>query len=231
MGLEVRHPWSTKVSRVFSSSSSSSSACSTKHTHTKGIRMAYSWDNRVKFVVRYMYDIDNNGFLDKNDFECLAVRNTVIETKGKWCENVYKKNQEIMANLWNEIADLADFNKDGEVSVEEFKKGIEMSCKGKNYADFPQAFKFFIDSSFRTIDVDGDGTVGLDEYRSDCVKRMAYKSIKDLDEAYEKLLNDADKKAGGITLERYQERYAHFIGNPDETCNGCFLFGPLEVIE
>jgi len=193
--------------------------------------MAYSWDNRVAFVVRYMYDIDNNGFLDKNDFECLAVRNTVIETKGKWCENVYKKNQEIMANLWNEIADLADFNKDGEVSVEEFKKGIEMSCKGKNYADFPKAFKFFIDSSFRTIDVDGDGSVGLDEYRSDCVKRMAYKSIQELDAAYEKLLTEADKKAGGITLERYQELYAHFIGNPDETCNGCFLFGPLEVIQ
>merc|ERR1711994_240124 len=200
-------------------------------THTKETRMAYSWDNRVAFVVRYMYDIDNNGFLDKNDFECLAVRNTVIETKGKWCENVYKKNQEIMANLWNEIAELADFNKDGEVSVEEFKKGIEMSCKGKPYADFPQAFKFFIDSSFRTIDVDGDGSVGVDEYRSDCVKRMAYKSIKELDAAYEKLLTDADKAAGGITLERYQELYAHFIGTPDETCNGCYLFGPLDLIQ
>jgi len=200
-------------------------------THTKETRMAYSWDNRVAFVVRYMYDIDNNGFLDKNDFECLAVRNTVIETKGKWCENVYKKNQEIMANLWNEIAELADFNKDGEVSVEEFKKGIEMSCKGKPYAEFPKAFKFFIDSSFRTIDVDGDGSVGLDEYRSDCVKRMAYKSIGELDAAYEKLLTDADKKAGGITLERYQELYAHFIGNPDETCNGCYLFGPLDLIQ
>merc|ERR1711994_1225670 len=187
-------------------------------THTKETRMAYSWDNRVAFVVRYMYDIDNNGFLDKNDFECLAVRNTVVETKGKWCEDVYKKNQEIMSNLWTEIAELADFNKDGEVSVDEFKKGIEMSCKGKNYADFPQAFKFFIDSSFRTIDVDGDGSVGLDEYRSDCVKRMAYKSIKELDDAFEKLLTDDDKKKGGITLERYQELYAHFIGNPDETC-------------
>jgi len=193
--------------------------------------MAYSWDNRVKFIVRYMYDIDNNGFLDKNDFECLAVRNTVIETKGQWCENVFKKNQEIMANLWNEIADLADFNKDGEVSVEEFTKGIEKSCKGNPYASFPQGFKFFIDSSFRTIDVDGDGTVGLDEYRSDCVKRMAYKSIKDLDAAYEKLLSEEDRAKGGITLERYQELYAHFIGNPDETCNGCYLFGPLEVIE
>jgi len=192
--------------------------------------MAYSWDNRVKFIVLYMYDIDNNGFLDKNDFECLAVRNTVVETKGKWCENVYKKNQEIMSNLWAEIAELADFNKDGEVSVDEFNKGIEMSCKGKNYADFPKAFKFFIDSSFRTIDVDGDGTVGIDEYRTDCVKRMAYKSIKELDDAFDKLLNADDKAKGGITLERYQELYAQFIGNPDESCNAVYLFGPLEVL-
>jgi hypothetical protein len=48
-----------------------------------------------------------------------------------------------------------------------------------------------------------------------------------LDASYEKLLNDADKKAGGITLPRYQELYAQFIGNPDEKCNACHLFGPL----
>merc|ERR1711963_474771 len=127
---------------------------------------------------------------------------------------------------WNEIAELADFNKDGEVSSEEFKKGIEKSAKGKSFADLPAAFKFFIDAQFRTIDVDGDGTVGLTEYRVDCVNRMAYKDIKDLDAAYEKLLNDDDKKAGGITLARYQELYAQFIGNPDESCNACYLFGP-----
>jgi len=193
--------------------------------------MAYSWDNRVKFVVRYMYDIDNNGFLDKNDFECLAVRNTVIEGKGNWDEATFKKNQEVMANLWNEIAELADFNKDGEVTTDEFKKGIEMSCKGKGFAGLPSAFKFFIDAQFRTIDVDGDGSVGLTEFRVDCVNRMAYKDIKELDAAYEKLLNDDDKKAGGITLARYQELYAQFIGNPDETCNACYLFGPLTPIE
>merc|ERR1719411_1050743 len=192
--------------------------------------MAYSWDNRVKFVVRYMYDIDNNGFLDKNDFECLAVRNTVIEGKGNWDEATFKKNQEVMANLWNEIAELADFNKDGEVSTDEFIKGVEKSAQGKAFADLPAAFKHFIQDQFRTIDVDGDGTVGLTEFRVDCVNRMAYKTIGELDAAYEKLLNDDDKKAGGITLERYQELYAQFIGNPDETCNACFLFGPLEVI-
>merc|ERR1712018_269037 len=223
MGLEVRHPWLAKVSRVFSSSAS------TKHTH-KGSRMAYSWDNRVKFVVRYMYDIDNNGFLDKNDFECLAVRNTVIEGKGNWDEATFKKNQEIMANLWNEIADLADFNKDGEVSTDEFIKGVEKSAKGKQFNELPAAFKHFIQDQFRTIDVDGDGSVGLTEFRVDCVNRMAYKTIGELDAAYEKLLNDEDKKVGGITLERYQESYAQFIGNPDESCPAVNLFGPLSEI-
>jgi len=192
--------------------------------------MAYSWDNRVKFVVRYMYDIDNNGFLDKNDFECLAVRNTVIEGKGEWNDATFKKNQEVMANLWNEIAELADFNKDGEVSSEEFMKGIDLSCKGKSFSELPATFKFFIAEQFKTIDVDGDGTVGLTEFRVDCVNRMAYKSIKELDDAYAKLLNDDDKKAGGISLARYQELYAQFIGNPDETCPAVNLFGPLTEI-
>jgi hypothetical protein len=31
-----------------------------------------------------MYDIDNNGVLDKTDFEHLAVKNTIMEGKGKW---------------------------------------------------------------------------------------------------------------------------------------------------
>jgi Ca2+-binding EF-hand superfamily protein len=194
--------------------------------------MAYTWDNRVKFVVRYMYDIDNNGFLDKNDFECLAVKNTVIELgKRDWDEKAFAKNKEIMANLWNQIAEIADFNKDGEVSVDEFKKGLEMSCKGKGYADLPEAFKFFIEGSFRTIDVDGDGTIGLNEYAVDCVNRMAYKSFDEIKNAYDKLLNEDDKKKGGIDIARYQELYAEFIGNPDETCAACNLFGPLTVIE
>jgi len=193
--------------------------------------MAYSWDNRVKFVVRYMYDIDGNGSLDKNDFECLAVRNTVIEGKGDWNEATFKKNQEVMANLWNEIAELADFNKDGEVDAQEFADAVKKNCMNKPFGEMPGAFKAFIDQYFKSIDVDGDGSVGLTEFRVDCVNRMAYKSIADLDNAYNKLLNDEDKKVGGITLARYQELYAQFIGNPDETCPAVNLFGPLEVIE
>lgn len=192
--------------------------------------MAYTWDNRVKFVVRYMYDIDNNGYLDKNDFECLALRNTLIEGRGMWDDAAYAKNQKIMSDLWNEIAQLADFNKDGQVTVEEFKQAIQKNCSGKSYADFPAAFKTFIANTFKTIDVNGDGLVGIDEYRLDAVSRSAFSDIKEIDNAYNALLSEDDKKADGISLVRYQELYAQFISNPDEKCNAVYLFGPLTVV-
>jgi hypothetical protein len=34
----------------------------------------------------------------------------------------------------------------------------------------------------------GDGSVGINEFRTDCVQRMAYKTIGELDASYEKLL-------------------------------------------
>merc|ERR1712168_803219 len=135
------------------------------------VKMAYTWDNRVKYIVRYMYDIDNNGFLDINDFDCLAVRVTLIEAHGDFPADTFASNKKVMSDLWTEIAELADFNKDGEVSVEEFKQAVQTHCKGKKYDDFPAAFKVFIMNQFKTIDVNGDGLVGVDEYRLDCITR------------------------------------------------------------
>jgi len=185
-----------------------------------------SWSNRIKFIVRYMYDIDNNGVLDKTDFECLAVKNTIMEGKGAWDADKYAKNLKIMTNLWDQIAEIADFDKNGEVDSDEFMKGVESACKGKKYADLPEAFKFFIEAQFRTIDVDGDGSIGLEEYRYDCVNRMPVKSCEVLDEAFSKISLDGD-----LTLPRYQEMYSEFLSNTDENCTACYLFGPLPLIE
>lgn len=40
---------------------------------------------------------------------------------------------------------------------------------------------------------------------------------------------DGDRKVGGLTLARYQELYAHYLGNNDENNPGVTLFGPLSV--
>merc|ERR1712180_383478 len=164
--------------------------------------MAYSFDNRVKYVVRYLYDIDNNGVLDKNDFKCLAVRNTILEAKGEFPADRFAANCKVMDDLWNEIATLADFDKNGEVDVDEFKAAVQVNCVG---------------------------TVGLDEYRQDVITRGAYCDVAEIDDAYNKLVNDADKAAGGITLPRYKELYAQFIGSKDEG-PFMYLFGPLKEL-
>lgn len=44
---------------------------------------------------------------------------------------------------------------DGQVTVEEFKQAIQKHCVGKNWAELPGAFKTFISSTFKTIDVNG----------------------------------------------------------------------------
>ena len=111
--------------------------------------MAYSHENRVKYVVRYLYDIDNNGVLDKNDFKCLAVRNTIVETKGDFPAERFAQNAQIMDDLWNEIAILADFDKNGEVDADEFKKAVADNCVGKDFDSFPPAFKVFIENQFK----------------------------------------------------------------------------------
>ena len=41
------------------------------------------------------------------------------------------------------------------MTVDEFKKAIQNNCTGKAYADFPKAFKAFIEGLFRTVDIDG----------------------------------------------------------------------------
>merc|ERR1712179_288447 len=115
---------SPPTSRGISSSSSSSS--------TTANMSAYSHDNRVKYVVRYLYDIDNNGVLDKNDFKGLAVRNTILEAKGEFPVDRFNTNAKIMDVLWNEIAELADFDKNGEVDVDEFKQAVMKHCVGNH---------------------------------------------------------------------------------------------------
>ena len=68
----------------------------------------------------------------------------------------------------------------------------------------------------------GDGSIGLDEFHYDCGSRMAYSNVEVLDEAFKKVAEGDD-----LSLARYKDLYAQFLGNPDESCVACSLFGPL----
>lgn len=186
----------------------------------------YSWDKRIQFVVRYMYDIDNNGFLDQKDFDCMALRATVIEGKGDCNPAKLAEFKHIMRSLWEELSDLADFDKDGMITTDEFKEAVRKTCVGKKYGEFPQAMRAFIEANFKMLDVDNDGVIGINEFRYGCIQRLATDEIQVVDDAFNSLLNDNDKIVGGLTLDRYKDLYGDFLGTT-ELNPGCYLFGPL----
>ncbi|XP_012282626.1 sarcoplasmic calcium-binding protein 1 [Orussus abietinus] len=189
--------------------------------------MAYTWNNRVDFIVRFLYDIDNNGSLDQHDFECMALKMTVIEGKGDFNGAKHQENLHVMRSLWEEISSMADLNKDTVVTTDEFKEAVQKSCVGRPFGEFPQSLKLFIDNHFKLMDMNNDGVLGVEEYRYDCVTRIPVDDISILDQAYQSLLNDDDRKRGGLTLSRYQELYAQFLGDPSDKCPAANLFGPL----
>ncbi|KAH8367008.1 hypothetical protein KR200_002689, partial [Drosophila serrata] len=172
-------------------------------------------------------DIDNNGFLDQNDFLCMAVRACVVEGKGDCSTSRLDEYKKLMKNLWEEISAIADDDKDGKISNQEFKDAVKKTCVGKTYDEFPQAMRAFIESNFKLLDIDSDGIVGVKEYRYNCITRVAIDDIAPIDKAFETLLNDEDRKRGGLSLDRYKELYGQFLGNTADNHPAVNLFGPL----
>ncbi|RWS13551.1 sarcoplasmic calcium-binding protein 1-like protein, partial [Dinothrombium tinctorium] len=183
----------------------------------------------IVLFITLITDTDNNGYLDLKDFENLALRFTLLELKGKYNPDSHQRNKEIMRNLWNEIALLADFNKDGQVTVTELKDAIKDACMAKKFDELPESLKCSIQSKFRSIDVDGDNLISLEEYRIEIINRSGCATIDEIDYCWDKLLNDDDRKKGGISLQRYQELWAQFIGSTKDDVNGVYLFGPLPL--
>ncbi|KAL5281216.1 Scp1 family protein [Megaselia abdita] len=157
----------------------------------------------------------------------MALRNCIVEGKGECAPDKLKKHRAQMDVLWKEISALADFDNDGKISADEFKDAVSKNCVGKKYDQFPEPFKAFVESSFNLIDINSDGIVGIEEYRYNCISRIAIGDIAPIDKCFEALLNDDDRKKGGLDINRYKQLYADFLGNKDDKCSACNLFGPL----
>lgn len=48
--------------------------------------------------------------------------------------------------------------------------------------------KAFIESNFKILDINSDGIVGIEEYRYNCITRMAIDDVAPIDKAFESLL-------------------------------------------
>lgn len=83
-------------------------------------------------------DIDNNGFLDQNDFLCMAVRACVVEGKGDCSAGRLDEYRKLMTNLWNEISAIAD---DDKVILFNFFTIVSLGNRNNNLRKFLKVFK------------------------------------------------------------------------------------------
>ena len=81
-------------------------------------------------------------------------------------------------------------------------------------------------SLFVNFCIQGDGFIGLEEYRFDCVTRQAVVSVADIDKAFTVI-----SESGGVTRTRYQQLFAQYLGDTETSCPGCLLFGPIPLVK
>lgn len=52
----------------------------------------------------------------------------------------------------------------------------------------------FIEANFKMMDLNGDGVIGVEEFRYNCIQRLATDDIKVVDDAFNQLLNVSSKQ-------------------------------------
>jgi hypothetical protein len=58
----------------------------------------------------------------------------------------------------------------------------------------------FIEANFKMMDVNSDGVIGLEEFRYNCIQRIATDDIKVVDDAFNSLLNVSYLKAKNFSF-------------------------------
>lgn len=67
--------------------------------------------------------------------------------------------------------------------------GTSMLASSVHPTNQPQTMKAFIEANFKMVDLNGDGIISGEEFRYNCITRIAVDDIKVVDEAFNRLLN------------------------------------------
>lgn len=177
---------------------------------------------RKKFLVHFnVYDFDNNGFIEKTDLEQAL---TVIANGQGWATDspAYQKLYDsFVVARWEQLATFADTNNDQKVSPDEYIAYLTALL------DDPERYEREIlgsvRKSFKFMDVDGDGSIDLSEYKRLYASLGLDESIAE--DVFAKLTLGSD---GRISESEYLNLIDQFFKsqNPDDPGNQ--FFGPLE---
>ncbi|WP_112261321.1 EF-hand domain-containing protein [Lentzea terrae] len=108
------------------------------------------------------YDSDQDGYIDRSDFEQAAARTTAAF--GLSDDDLRAKHfHELLLGLWDHLWAVTDTNDDDRISLTEYKAAFAQGLLERPES-FDDGYVPFLDALLAVADHDGDGYLGVDEY-------------------------------------------------------------------
>lgn len=167
------------------------------------------------------FDFDGDGDIDRSDFETSVTR--LAEEFGHGPDSVARQRLlDLSLGLWDHLADVADADKDGSITVEEYKKAFADGLLVTEES-FVQGYRPFLDAIMTIADTDGDGKLNVGEHVrwTGALMHLPEPVARDI---HRRLDSDGD---GYITTEDLLQAIHDFYFDEDPAGPGSWLLGPL----
>jgi hypothetical protein len=166
------------------------------------------------------WDRDGNGFLEEADFVKGADR--LGEAFGHAEDSPQRRRmRDLCLDLWQQMARIADFDRNGRITPEEYGRAFSELVLVKPGA-FDAAYTPVIDALTAMADHDGDGKLDQQEYRAWFVSAFGL-SEHDADTAFDKVDSDHD---GHVTRSEMVAAIHDYYFSDDPEAPGNWLLGP-----
>lgn len=162
------------------------------------------------------FDRDGSGSVDKKDFEQAA--ENISKLRGwKQGDAKYKETLDALLKVWDGLQNVADANKDGEVTADEWVTMWEAYAKNPSSAyDWQNQYCKFI---FQLEDASNDGAIDSEEFST------VYASFGlNKEEAVTAFQKMAKGKAN-VSWPEFQELWKEYFVTEEPNAPGNFIFG------
>lgn len=176
---------------------------------------------KVLKVFNNFYDVNGDGVVDWQDFECDIQKLTELL---KWTDGCPAKTKAIAAltMIWNDLRTYADKNKDDVITQEEWLKmwdSILEKSKTGDKSQMPKWLTEYVEFMFSINDGNGDDVIDIDEYTQ--VFKMYGVTEDNCKKAFNKITNNDTIK---LTLEEYARLWQEYFLSDDKAARGNNLF-------
>ncbi len=163
-----------------------------------------------------VYDVDRNGVIEKEDFEAICQNFATARNLTQGTPQYQELHEKFMED-WKCLQKDADQNNNGKIELAEW---LQYSDRRINSPNTYQIVVDLANQVFELLDIDGDGVIGLEEYKTFC---WSWRLPEDL--AVENFPNLDLNGDGNINKNEFLKLVRQFYRGDDLDAPGNSLFG------